>query len=51
MYLTERGCFGFGIDLAQGRDQWKALMETVMNLRARHIFEKPLSSFGTGGFS
>jgi hypothetical protein len=33
MYLREIGWDGMDwIDLAQGRDQWKALMNTVMNL-------------------
>jgi hypothetical protein len=32
--LREIGWGGIGwIDLAQGRDQWKALVNTVMNLR------------------
>jgi hypothetical protein len=32
--LTETGWVGMDwIDLAQDRDQWRALMNTVMNLR------------------
>jgi hypothetical protein len=32
--FKEVGCCGMdGIDLAQDRDQWKALVNTVMNLR------------------
>jgi hypothetical protein len=34
MVLAEIGCLGMDwIDLAQGRDQWKALVYTVMKLR------------------
>jgi hypothetical protein len=34
MDLREIGCGGMHwIDLAQNRDQWRALMNTVMNLR------------------
>jgi hypothetical protein len=34
MNLRDIGWCGFGwIDLAQDRDQWKALVNTVMNLR------------------
>jgi hypothetical protein len=39
------------IDLAQDRDQWRALMNMVMNLRALYNFWKFLSSCITGGFS
>jgi hypothetical protein len=34
MYLTEIGWDGLDwIDLGQGKDQWRALVNTVMNLR------------------
>jgi hypothetical protein len=34
MDLSEIGCFGMDwIDLAQDRDQWRALVNTVLNLR------------------
>jgi hypothetical protein len=34
MVLAETGCGGMDwIDLAQDRDQWRALVNTVMNLR------------------
>jgi hypothetical protein len=39
------------IDLAQDRDQWRALMNTVMNLRVLYNVGKFLSSCATGGFS
>jgi hypothetical protein len=39
------------IDLAQDRDRWKALVNTVMNLRVLYNFGKFLSNFSTGGFS
>lgn len=38
-------------DLAQVRDQWKVLVNTVTNLRVLQNFGKFLSSSATGGFS
>jgi hypothetical protein len=39
------------IDLAQDRDQWRALVNTVMNLGAPKNVGKFLSDCATGGFS
>jgi hypothetical protein len=39
------------IDLAEDRDQWRSLMNTVMKLRVPYNFGKSLSSFTTCGFS
>jgi hypothetical protein len=39
------------IDLAQYRDQWRALVNTVMNLRIPQNSEKFLNSCSIGGFS
>jgi hypothetical protein len=39
------------IDLAEDRDQWRALVNTVMNLRGPSNVGKFLSSCVTGGFS
>jgi hypothetical protein len=38
------------IDVAQDRDQWRALVNTVMNLRLPQNFGKFLSSCETGDF-
>jgi hypothetical protein len=39
------------IDLAQNRDWWRALVNTVMSIRSPQNVEKFLSSCETGGFS
>jgi hypothetical protein len=39
------------IDLAKDRDQWRALMNTIMNLRVPQNPGKFLSSSTSGGFS
>jgi hypothetical protein len=52
MDLREIGWGGMDwIDLAQDRDQWTALVNTVMNHRVRQNVGKFLSSCTTGGFS
>jgi hypothetical protein len=50
--LREIGWDSMGwIDVAQDRDQWRALENTVMNLRVPQNAEKVLSSCTIGGFS
>jgi hypothetical protein len=40
MYLREIGWGGMDrIDLAEDRDQWRALVNTVMNIKCRTILE------------
>jgi hypothetical protein len=51
MNLREIGWGVSWIDLAQDRDQWRALVNTVMILRVPHNVEKFLSGCATGGFS
>jgi hypothetical protein len=51
MDLREIGSDGMDwIDLARDRDQWRALVNRVMNLRVPQNFGKFLSSCIVGGF-
>jgi hypothetical protein len=52
MDLREIGRGGVDLtDLAQGRDQWRAIVNTVMNFWVPYNFGKFLSSCITCGFS
>jgi hypothetical protein len=52
MDLRETGWDGMDwIDLAQDRDQWRALVNTIMNLRVSKNARKFMSSCTIGGFS
>jgi hypothetical protein len=52
MNLREIGWGGMDwIDLAQDRDQWRALVNTVMNLLVPYNFGKFLSGCANGSFS
>jgi hypothetical protein len=52
MYLREIG-WGYmdWTDLAQDREGWRALVNTVKNLRVPQVFGEFLSSCTTSGFS
>jgi hypothetical protein len=52
MDLREIGWGGVDwIDLAQDTNQWRALVNTVMNIRVLYNIGKSLSGCTTGGFS
>jgi hypothetical protein len=48
--VRELDCMDW-IDLAQDRDHWMDLVNTVINLRIPKNVGKFLSSYATGGFS
>jgi hypothetical protein len=51
-WILEIGWGGVGwVDLAQDRDQWRALVNTVMNLSVTKNVGKFLNSCRTGSFS
>jgi hypothetical protein len=52
MDLREMGWRGMDwIHLAQDRGKWRALVNTIMNLRIPQNFGKFFSSLATGGFA
>jgi hypothetical protein len=52
IYLREIGWYGMDwIDLDQDRDQWRALVNTVTNLRVPQNAGKALSGCTIGSFS
>jgi hypothetical protein len=52
MYLRDKGWCGMDwTDQAQDSDQWRALVNVVMNLRVTLNVGKSVSSCTTGGFS
>jgi hypothetical protein len=48
--VKQEGGYGLDFDLDQDRDQWKALVNTVMDLRVPYNVVKFLSGSPTGGF-
>jgi hypothetical protein len=52
MDVGEIGCGGMDwLYLAQNRDKWRELVNTVMNLRVPYDVGKFFNSFTTSGFS